>query len=79
MRQCPTLPNDERSLIAHTIGTGLCMERQRDFYHKCHRCMFRGKAADFALVPVGQNGAATAPTAAAAEEADPVRPTSGPG
>lgn len=27
------------------------MERQRGFYHKCHRCVFRGKAADFRLPP----------------------------
>lgn len=27
------------------------MERQREFYHKCHRCVFRGMAADFALPP----------------------------
>jgi hypothetical protein len=48
MRQCPTLSGDDRPLIAHSIQSDLCMQRQREFYHKCHRCMFRGQAADFA-------------------------------
>ena len=49
MRQCPTLRGEERPLIAHSIANALCMERQREFYHKCHRCEFCGKAADFSL------------------------------
>ena len=58
MRQCPTLPGDERPLIAHSIVNGVCMERQRDFYHKCHRCIFRGKPADFVFEPAHKNGTA---------------------
>ena len=49
MRQCPSLNGDERALITHTIENGVCMQRQREFYHKCHRCQFNGKAADFVL------------------------------
>lgn len=60
MRQCPTLPGDDRPLIAHSIENGVCTQRQREFYHKCHRCLFRGKAADFTLDPPpdapGRNG-----------------------
>jgi hypothetical protein len=59
MRQCPTLPGDDRPLIAHSIVNGVCMERQRDFYHKCHRCVFRGKPADFVFESVHKNGTAT--------------------
>jgi hypothetical protein len=51
MRHCPTLPGDERPLIAHSIVTGVCQQRQREFYHKCHRCVYAGKPADFVLDP----------------------------
>ena len=51
MRQCPTLAGDERPLIAHTIVNGVCAQRQREFYHKCHRCVLRGKPLDFVLDP----------------------------
>jgi hypothetical protein len=27
------------------------MQRQREFYHKCHRCVFGGKPTDFVLDP----------------------------
>jgi hypothetical protein len=47
MRQCPTLSGDSRSLITHRIGVGTCARRQREFYHKCHRCQYRGQPADF--------------------------------
>jgi hypothetical protein len=55
MRQCPTLAGDDRPLIAHSIEIALCTRRQREFYHKCHRCVFHGKAADY-VVP-GSEGA----------------------
>ena len=51
MRQCPTLPGDDRPLFAHSIANGVCMRRQREFYHKCHRCVFRGEAVDFVVDP----------------------------
>lgn len=39
------------------------MERQRGFYHKCHRCEFGGKAADFTLPSTnGTNGAVSPAT-----------------
>lgn len=47
LRQCPTLRGAGRSLIAHRIDCGLCQQRQRDMYHKCHRCVYQGKPADF--------------------------------
>ena len=63
MRQCPTLAGDDRPLIAHSIDNGLCMDRQRGFYHKCHRCVFNGKPADFVFEAPHQNGKAPAPAA----------------
>ena len=51
MRQCPTLPGDDRPLFAHSIENGVCIRRQREFYHKCHRCVFRGESADFVIDP----------------------------
>jgi hypothetical protein len=34
-------------LITHRIGVDVCMARQRTFFHKCHRCIYRGQAADW--------------------------------
>lgn len=48
-RQCPTISGDAPSLITHSIDSATCIGRQSEFYHKCHRCLFRGKAADFTL------------------------------
>ena len=67
MRQCPTLEGDDRPLIAHTIGPGLCLSRQRTYYHKCHRCIYRGKPSNYvldAILPPSQpstNGAHVEP------------------
>jgi hypothetical protein len=47
VRQCPTLSGNSQALITHRIEVGQCMKRQREFYHKCHRCQYRGQAADF--------------------------------
>ncbi|MBM4060828.1 MAG: hypothetical protein FJ265_07000 [Planctomycetes bacterium] len=30
------------------------MARQRNFFHKCHRCVFRGKPADWLLEPAAE-------------------------
>ncbi len=46
-RLCPTQPGDARRLITHVIEKGLCSKRQREFYHRCHRCLYRGKGHDF--------------------------------
>ena len=51
MRQCPTIEGDSRPLIVQCVEAGLCLARQRDFYHKCHRCVYRGKAAEFVYEP----------------------------
>jgi len=47
LRDCPTLPEDGQALIRHRIAVPLCMRRQREQYHKCHRCVYRGQPADF--------------------------------
>lgn len=49
LRDCPTLPGDTRSLITHRIETDVCLERQRQQYHKCHRCQYRGKPAGYVV------------------------------
>ena len=62
LRQCPTLSGDSRSLITHRIEVGLCARRQRENYHKCHRCQYRGKPADYVaeerieLSPIAETG-----------------------
>ncbi len=63
-RQCPTIPGNERPLITHRIGSEVCFQRQREYYHKCHRCVFRGQPADYSYSPedssapaIGANGA----------------------
>ena len=58
VRQCPTHTGSDRPLIAHSIAVNLCLSRQRDFYHKCHRCQYRGKPVDF--VAPDDTGAASA-------------------
>ena len=54
MRQCPTIEGDFRPLIVQSIDACQCFARQRDFYHKCHRCVFRGKSAEFVHVPTAR-------------------------
>ena len=51
MRQCPTPEGGpgSRPLIAHQISACVCVERQQEYYHKCHRCVFRGKPLDLGL------------------------------
>ncbi|MEY2979951.1 MAG: hypothetical protein ACO4CZ_05620 [Planctomycetota bacterium] len=61
-RQCPTLRGEAFALITHRIGTDLCMKRQREHYHKCHRCEYRGQPASFVaeerieLMPTAETG-----------------------
>lgn len=59
-RVCPTLPGDQHALITHRIGVTMCQKRQREFYHRCHRCIYRGKAADFHYDPPPQMVGASA-------------------
>ena len=47
MRQCPTVEGSPAPLIQHRIGADVCLSRQQGFFHKCHRCVYRGQAADW--------------------------------
>ncbi len=44
MRLCPSVEGSASPLITHRIGVDVCQARQRAFFHKCHRCIYRGKA-----------------------------------
>lgn len=54
MRDCPTIQASSIPLIVHRIAVDECMSRQSCNYHKCHRCVYRGKAASFQ--PEGGDG-----------------------
>lgn len=70
MRFCPTVEGSSAPLITHQIGVDTCMARQRTFYHKCHRCQYRGKSAAFQLTqPVDGAAARPAVEAEASREA----------
>jgi hypothetical protein len=45
MRLCPSVEGSASPLITHRIGVEVCFARQRTFFHKCHRCIYRGQAA----------------------------------
>ncbi|MEQ1632644.1 MAG: hypothetical protein ABL997_09750 [Planctomycetota bacterium] len=45
MRDCPTVDGSSVPLIIHRIAVSSCLDRQGCNYHKCHRCVYRGKAA----------------------------------
>lgn len=47
MRLCPSVEGSAPPLITHRIGVDVCLARQRTFFHKCHRCIYRGQAADW--------------------------------
>ncbi len=47
MRLCPTVEGSPSPLIRHRIGAEACQAQQRTHFHKCHRCVYRGKAADW--------------------------------
>lgn len=47
MRLCPSVEGSASPLITHRIGVDVCMARQRTFFHKCHRCIYRGQAANW--------------------------------
>lgn len=46
MRLCPSVEGSS-PLITHRIGTDVCMARQASHFHKCHRCIYRGQAANW--------------------------------
>jgi len=47
MRDCPTTQGSSMPLIIHRITAEDCSSRQECHYHKCHRCIYRGKAASW--------------------------------
>jgi hypothetical protein len=47
MRTCPSVEGSAPPLITHRIGVDVCMARQRTFFHKCHRCIYRGQPASW--------------------------------
>jgi len=47
MRLCPTVEGSPSPLITHRISAEDCQARQRSHFHKCHRCVYRGKASDW--------------------------------
>src|SRR5262245_45557037 len=71
MRDCPTVEGSSIPLIIHRIGVGDCLQRQACNYHKCHRCVFRGKPA--AWVPSENGVARERQVAATGERAVPSR------
>jgi hypothetical protein len=47
MRLCPSVEGSGSPLITHRIGADVCLARQGAHFHKCHRCVYRGQAADW--------------------------------
>ena len=47
MRLCPSVEGSASPLITHRIGADVCLARQATNFHKCHRCRYRGQAADW--------------------------------
>lgn len=53
MRDCPTVEGSSIPLIIHRIAVSDCLSRQSCNYHKCHRCVYRGQAANWSLPEPG--------------------------
>lgn len=47
MRLCPSVDGTASPLITHRIGVDVCLARQGTFFHKCHRCIYRGQPANW--------------------------------
>jgi hypothetical protein len=47
MRLCPSVEGSNPPLITHRIGVDVCLARQGTFFHKCHRCIYRGQPASW--------------------------------
>ncbi len=73
MRDCPTIDGSSIPLIIHRIAASDCLSRQSCNYHKCHRCIYRGKAASWA--PSDAVALAERATATTGERAVPTRTT----
>lgn len=67
MRECPTVAGSSIPLILHRVTVGACQERQECNYHKCHRCIYRGRPADWRPDGEQQGGPQIAPAVAARE------------
>lgn len=48
-RLCPNRSSGAHSLIAHWITPDTCLTRQRQGYHKCFTCAYRGLPAGAVL------------------------------
>lgn len=81
MRTCPSVEGAASPLITHQIGVDVCMARQRTFFHKCHRCVYRGQAANWepaeAPMAVVNIHAAEAPAGAKVKPLALARPGAG--
>lgn len=51
-RQCPTVIGKSVRLITQRIDTDRCMTRQRELFHRCHRCAYRGQPANHVIEEV---------------------------
>jgi len=40
-RQCPTYEYPDEPLFAHTITCSTCETLQKQFFHKCAKCVYR--------------------------------------
>jgi len=51
-RLCPSVEGSASPLITHRIGVDVCQARQQAFFHKCHRCVYRGRSVTWEPDPV---------------------------
>lgn len=58
MRLCPSVEGSAPPLITHRIGIAVCQAQQAANFHKCHRCIYRGQAANWepAELPAALSG-----------------------
>ena len=74
LRSCPTRSDGADVLIAHSISSEICHERQRRLYHKCFMCAHIGQAAHAASPARSPRGPEhVGSTAPAADEASLIR------
>ena len=60
-------------MITHRIVADVCMARQGTQFHKCHKCVFRGKAADWQPEATKEIVVELEPQVAAADNGKPRR------
>jgi hypothetical protein len=71
MRDCPTVEGSSAPLIIHRIAAADCLARQGCNYHKCHRCLYRGKPATWQPDGLLRRADGAAPRALTGERAVP--------